>query len=390
METTELIEILARDEDSRHQFKVNVTNEVSLASELVAFSNTKGGILIIGAHDNGTVSALTREDMRRLRNLLSNAASQHVKPPINPVTENLALDDGLVMVVHVPEGISKPYMDKNGAIWVKSGADKRKATSREEIQRMYQSASLIHGDEIPTRASINDIHEDLFSAFYKAQFEEPLVDQELPLSQILHNLNLAKDGFLNVAGALLFDNNVQYHLPAFIVKCVRYPSVDINEDEYLDSQDIAGTLRQVFDDTLGFALRQIRRVQVDQGVNSLGELEVPKIVFEELIANALIHRDYFVSAPVRVFAFSDRIEIISPGHLPNNLTIENIKSGNTNIRNPILASFATKLLPYRGLGSGIRRALKAYPDIVFEDDHEGNLFRVIIRLPMNGREGEGV
>lgn len=388
METTELIEILARDEDSRHQFKANVTNEASLASEIVAFSNTQGGTLIIGAHDDGTLSGLTRDDMGRLSNLISNAASQQVKPPINPVTENLALDAGLVMVVHIPEGISKPYMDKNGAIWVKSGPDKRKATSREEIQRMYQSASLIHGDEIPTGAPINDIHEELFSAFYESQYEEKLTDQELPLPQILHNLNLAKDGFLNVAGALLFANNVQYRLPAFIVKCVTYPGIDIDVDEYLDSQDISGTLRKVFDDTLGFVLRHIRRVQGDQSVNSLGELEVPKIVFEELIVNALIHRDYFVSAPVRVFVFSDRIEIVSPGHLPNNLTIENIKNGNSNIRNPILASFATKLLPYRGLGSGIRRAVKAYPDIAFEENREGNWFKAIINLPDSHQEGE--
>ena len=319
--------------------------------------------------------------MKRLSNLVSNAASQQVKPPINPVTENLALNSDLVMVLHVSEGISKPYMDKNGAIWVKSGPDKRRATSREEIQRMYQSARLIHGDEIPTEASINDIHENLFSAFYESQFEVPLADQELPLPQILHNLNLAKDGFLNVAGALLFANNVQFRLPAFIVKCVTYPGVDIDEDEYLDSQDVAGTLRHVFDDTLGFVLRHIKRVQANQGVNSLGKLEVPRIVFEELIANALIHRDYFVSAPVRVFVFRDRIEIISPGHLPNNLTIENIKSGNSNIRNPVLASFATRLLPYRGLGSGILRAVKAYSDIVFEDYREENFFKVIINLP---------
>ena len=164
---TAYIELLARNEDSRHQFKANVTNETSLASEIVAFSNTQGGKLIIGANDDGSTSGLTREDMERLSNLVSNAASQQVKPPINPVTENLALDGDLVMVVHVSEGISKPYMDKNGAIWVKSGPDKRKATSREEIQRMYQSASLIHGDEIPTEASIHDIHDGLFSAFYE-------------------------------------------------------------------------------------------------------------------------------------------------------------------------------------------------------------------------------
>jgi ATP-dependent DNA helicase RecG len=89
--------------------------------------------------------------------------------------------------------------------------------------------------------------------------------------------------------------------------------------------------------------------------------------------------DYFVSAPLRIFVFDDRVEIVSPGHLPNNLTVANIRTGNSNMRNPILSSFATKLLPYRGLGTGILRALREYPNIDFIDDKEGNLFRAVIR-----------
>jgi len=381
METSELLEIIARDEDSTHQLKADVKNETSLAQEMIAFSNTLGGMLIIGASDDGTISGLTRKDMGRLSNLISNAASQQIKPPINPMTENISLVDGLVMVVHIPKGISKPYMDKNGVIWVKSGADKRKATAREEIQRMYQSAGLLHGDEIlvPTM-TVGDLDERVFSAFYEKQYEETLQDHELPLAQLVNNLNLSRDGVLNIAGALLFGKNAALRLPAFIVKCVTYPGTDIDEDEYIDSQDISGTLKDVFDDALGFILRNVKREQKGQGVNSLGQLAIPKIVFEELVANALIHRDYFVSAPVRIFVFSDRIEIISPGHLPNNLTIENIKNGNSNIRNPILASFATKILPYRGLGSGIRRAIKAYNHINFIDDQDGNTFKVVVHF----------
>ncbi|OED39949.1 ATP-dependent DNA helicase RecG [Chromatiales bacterium (ex Bugula neritina AB1)] len=381
METTELIEILSRGEDSHHQFKSNVTNELSLATEMIAFSNTQGGMMVIGASNNGRVSGLAREDMARLSNLVSNAASQQVRPPINPIAENVSTDDGLVVVVHIAEGISKPYMDKNGAVWEKNGADKRRATAREEIQRMFQSSALIHGDGIPSGVAVGDINTMLFSAFYEQEFDETLSEQDLPVPQILNNLNLAKDGVLNIAGALLFADSVRYQLPAFVVKCVSYPGNDIDEGEYLDSQDISGTLRNVFDDVLGFVLRHVRRVQADQSVNSLGKLEVPKIVFEELIVNALIHRDYFISAPVRVIVFSDRIEIISPGHLPNNLTIENIKHGNSNIRNPVLASFATKLLPYRGLGSGIRRAIRAYPAISFVEDRDGNMFTATVHLP---------
>lgn len=380
MEALELIEIIARDEDSKHQFKANMNNATSLAQELVAFSNTLGGSLFIGVSDDGTVSGLTREDMGRLSNLVSNAASQLVKPPINPITENVSHPDGMVMLVHVEAGIAKPYMDKDGVIWVKSGADKRKATAREEIQRMYQSSGLVHGDESPVAGmTVADLNLPLFSEFYKAQYDEGLEEQELPLKQLFENLNLCKDGVLNVAGALLFAKNTLFKLPAFVVKCVAYSGDDIHESEYNDSEDLSGPLEKVFADTLAFVLRNLRKVQGEKNVNSLGETEIPKVVFEELIANALIHRDYFISAAIRLFIFDDRIEIISPGHLPNNLTIENVKSGNSNIRNPILASFATKILPYRGLGNGIRRALKAYPEIELIDERDGNLFKVVIK-----------
>jgi len=73
--------------------------------------------------------------------------------------------------------------------------------------------------------------------------------------------------------------------------------------------------------------------------------------------------------------------------LPNNLTIEKIRTGNSNIRNPILAFFVAKrLLPYRGLGSGIRRVLEDWPDIEFVDDREGCLFIAIIhRVKVHGK-----
>jgi len=103
--------------------------------------------------------------------------------------------------------------------------------------------------------------------------------------------------------------------------------------------------------------------------------EIPEAVFEELLVNALIHRDYLVSAPIRLFIFDDRIEIISPGHLPDNLTVEKIRAGISNIRNPILVSYTAKgLLPYHGLGSGIKRALSLWPKIEFKDDRDACLF----------------
>ncbi len=194
-------------------------------------------------------------------------------------------------------------------------------------------------------------------------------------------MNLMNQGQLNVAGSLLFARAPQYALPAFIVKAVAFVGTQIEDERYIDSRDITGKLADVFQQTVGFIIANTRAAQGEQGFNSPGLPEIPRIVWEELVANALIHRDYFISAPVRVLVFADRVEIISPGHLPNNLTIENVKAGNSNMRNPILASFAAKLLPYRGLGSGLLRVIRAWPQIELIDDRAGNLFKVIVARP---------
>ena len=130
---------------------------------------------------------------------------------------------------------------------------------------------------------------------------------------------------------------------------------------------------------MAFIMRNLHKIQAGRGVNAPGLPEIPESVFEELLVNALVHRDYLVSAPIRIFIFDDRIEIISPRHLPDNLTVEKIRTGNSNIRNPILISYVAKgLLPYHGLGSGIKRALDQWPNIDFIDDRDGCLFTATV------------
>jgi ATP-dependent DNA helicase RecG len=382
METTELIDLLSRGEDSHQQFKENFTNADALAAEIVAFSNTVGGKIFIGVQNDGSVLGLPSADIDRLNQLISNSASQNVRPAVNPLTENVPHPNGTVIVVSIPEGVSKPYMDKNGTIWVKNGSDKRRATSREELQRLFQQAGLVHADETPVAGlSAGDVDMPYFEDFFEQQFGEPLAQHNQPLPQLLINMNLMNQGQLNVAGSLLFVKAPQYALPAFIVKAVAFVGTQIEDERYIDSRDITGKLADVFQQTLGFIVANTRAAQGEQGFNSQGLPEIPRVVWEELVANALIHRDYFISAPVRVLVFPDRVEIISPGHLPNNLTIENIKAGNSNMRNPILASFAAKLLPYRGLGSGLLRVIRAWPEIKLIDDRAGNLFKAIVMRP---------
>jgi ATP-dependent DNA helicase RecG len=386
METTELLEAVARGEDSRHQFKQDVNNATSLAAEIVAFANSGGGQIFIGVADDGDIHELDVTAVGRLNQLISNTASTNVRPAINPRTENVSYGKGVVLVVTIPDGLSKPYVDNFGVIWVKSGSDKRRVTAREEMQRMFQTAQLVHGDDVPVPGtSASDIDVEYFEQFFMKRFGMNLDEQDLSLGQVLTNMRLLNTGLLTVSGALLFANDPTPLVPAFHIKAVCYPGTDIHASLYADSTDIYGRIDSQFEQAMSFVLRNLRREQRDQGVNSEGVLEVPRIVFEELLANAIIHRDFFVSAPIRIFIFDDRIEIISPGHLPNNLTVANIRSGNSNMRNPILASYATKVLPYRGLGNGIVRAIKEYPKIEFIDDRDGNRFVAIVSRPSAGQ-----
>ncbi len=197
-------------------------------------------------------------------------------------------------------------------------------------------------------------------------------------------MNLASEtGVLNLAGVLLFATDPERIKPSFVVKAVAFPGNTITASVYDDSEDFSGPLQTLFQSSMSFIKRNLRKVQAGQSVNSPGKPEIPLPVFEELLVNALIHRDYLIEAPIRLFVFSDRIEIVSPGHLPNNLTVEKIRTGNSNIRNPILASYVAKgMLPYHGIGSGIKRALEDWPDITFTDDRDGCLFvSTVLRKP---------
>jgi len=281
--------------------------------------------------------------------------------------------------------MDKPYFDKNGVIWLKSGADKRRVNSKEELRRIFQITVQFHADELPTKAGIDALDKLRFRDFLKDVYNREFPAASGELKRLLQNMNLAaEDGMMNLAGLLMFGEHPERFTPQFVVKAIRYPGNKIHATDYLDTEDFAGPLRKIFDDVLGFVMRNLHKVQAGRGVNAPGVPEIPETVFEELLVNALVHRDYLVSAPIRLFIFDNRIEIISPGHLPNNLTVEKILAGNSIIRNPILVSYVAKgLLPYHGLGSGIKRALDAWPRIDFTNDRDGCLFTATVhRTPV--------
>jgi predicted HTH transcriptional regulator len=245
-------------------------------------------------------------------------------------------------------------------VWVKVGADKRRA-SREEIQRLLQESANLFADEGAVEGtSLADLDLREFRELYERRTKESLDDIDVPVEKVLENMKLMEGGKCTLAGLLLLGKKPQHKRPSHIVKAVSYIGNDLAGSEYRDSRDIAGTIPQMFKASIAFLTNNLRMLQKDQDFNSIGILEIPKVALEEAVINALVHRNYYIASNIRIFVFDNRVEIRSPGKLPNTLTVESIQYGIHVERNPIIVSLLRDFegIPYRGIGSGIQRILR--------------------------------
>jgi len=386
MEALEVLNVIQKGESSKVQFKERVNDAYDIATEMVAMSNTLGGTILIGVNDKtGDLNGLSFEEIQATNQLLVNAATNNVKSPINILSETIIVNGHSVIVILINEGRDKPYRDNKGIIWVKNGSDKRRVTSNEELLRLLQSSGNVLADEeIIPGTTINDIDVAFFNDFVKRKTGRTLEELNQSLPQVLNNMGLAKDSNLTLAGLLLFGKNPQSAKPLFTIQCIAYVGNEISGTEYRDSEPpFEGNLSTQYEKGMSFLLRNLRKLQESESFNSLGELEVPRVVLEELLVNALIHRDYFIKSSIKVFIFDNRIEIVSPGKLPNTLTVEKIRSGTSIARNPILFSNARYLLPYIGVGSGIPRAYDIFPAIELINLEGKELFIAVIKRPIS-------
>lgn len=381
METLELIERISNGEDSFTQFKENITNNEKLAEELVAFSNSKGGFLIIGVSDNHDILGLSDDDIRRLNLLIGNVINSNIVPPIYPMTEIKVIDDKKLLILEISEGVSKPYSTNKGVYLTKAGSDKRKI-SPEELKRLFAESKKLYADEeIVYGTNINDLDTSLFYKFLEkdnVSIYEELRNGNLQLSQVLENLELSRENQLTLAGNLIFGINPQKFNKSFYIDCCYFDGNVISVDKYISKKTIDGNFLTMFNNSLDFLKSNLISFQDGIDFNSSSTLEIDERVLTELIVNALVHRDYYIQSSIKIFIFHDRVEIISPGKLTNSLTVEKIKNGISIHRNPILNSICKNVLPYSGYGSGIKRAISINENIILQNDIDKEQFICII------------
>ena len=418
MTELELLQMRNLAEAGKIQFKERITDKYDIGCEMVAFSNSRGGKLIIGINDkSGIINALSYKELQETTNLLTNIASENVIPNVLIDVDNVPISGGAVVVVTIPEGKNKPYHDNKGIIWVKNGTDKRKVFDNSELAEMMSECGSFAPDEAAVpNASIDDFDADTIKLYLMSRFapvfkgknidELNMKDYSLDamaecvikgttIEKLLRNLRFIRpDGKMTVAAMLLFGKYTQRWLPVMTAKCISYIGNSIGGTQFRDKMhdmEIEGNLLHQFRTIMNFFTRNLRKVQVKKEFNSIGELEIPYESLTEYVVNALVHRSLNIMSPIRIFIFDNRVEIHSPGTLPNGLTIEDIKNGTSIPRNMFLFTNANYLLPYTGAGSGVRRALEYDPNAIFfngiedkEITHAANEF--VITIPRNSNQ----
>ncbi len=336
-------------EDSRWEFKqIEFRGErpVSprrddLADELAAFANARGGVLVCGVTDDGEVQGMSRAQMDALDRILSDACADSIKPPIVVEITRHELGDGKpLLVVEVAPGDAQH--DSPGGSYQRVGSSKRRMTPDQRLrlaQQRGQSRFLWFDRQPVPETGFETLSERLW---------KPLVSVAGAVDppRALQNLRLLAldDGDAlraTVAGILLCSETPEKWFPNAVVMATRYRGVDRASGQ-LDAQEIVGPLQRQLADAVRFAVRNMRVA----ARKAPGRIDMPQYSAEalfEALVNAVAHRDYSISGRrIRLSMFNDRLEIDSPGALPNGMTITNMEASQAT-RNEVIASVFGRL-----------------------------------------------
>lgn len=369
-------------ETTKVQFKEAFTSQKEIAKEMIAFANSKGGVILFGVEDkSGKLVGLSYDEIQVISRELGNAANEQVRPTIYIDTEVVRMDEKHFLICSIEEGKNKPYKNLNGEIWVKQGADKRRITENSEILALFQDSGSYQPDAAGVNgATFDDLDRYAIDDYLQKVYATTLDGFGSKAEQVLKNIHvLNHNGVPTLAGYLFFGKHPEYNCPTCMVKAVSFFGNDLAGTQYRDTKEILGNMPQLYDKSMAFLKANLHNVQEEgASFNTVGKLEIAEEVLEEVVQNALVHRDLLRSAPIRILIFDNRVEIISPGALAGGLTEEDIRNGKTYQRNPYMATFATNALHYKGIGSGIVRILAEYPDIQLDNDDSAKEFKVTV------------
>lgn len=376
---TELMELIANGENSGTEFKRDDIRPEQLAKEVVAFLNLQGGRVLLGVEDDGSITGLQRPNVQEW---ILNVFRDKITPQVVPYYEEILLDDGQrVGVISVPAGISKPYVVRHSGredVYIRT-LNRSELATREQQMRLFQSGGLVHIEVLPVAGTdLDDLDLDRIEYHIKTNIGDP----EVPAtpdgwqSRLVGLGMMTSDGHgrtvCTVAGIVCFGISPRRALPQAGIRVEVYSEVDKEYQATLDrvlDKPLVGRWRtnehgdaELIDDGLvesfiGLINDHISADtdQVAQSFRRERQWLYPPEAVREVVLNALAHRDWTRAVDIEVVVYADRLEVVSPGRLPNSMTVEKMLAGQRSPRNPLIMDILRDYGYVDSRGMGIRR-----------------------------------
>ena len=395
---TELLEIISNGESSEVEFKRDTLQNYDLAKELVSFSNLGGGMVLLGLEDDGSISGLTRTN---LEEWVMTTCRDKIRPAIIPFFEFVrGIEPGKdVAIVRVTRGynVHGLWHNSSSRYHIRVGTQSREAT-QEELARLFQQRGTIRAELRPISGSaVADLDQQRVQDYFGRvrQQDVPADEDGAAWRALLVNTEIMTEEGVTVSGMLLFGSTPNRFLPQAGIDATAFPGT---EKDYAARERVVlrGPMTPLIDangaivgnglveQALEFVRRNTPVKAVLENGRRFEKPTYPQEVVREAVVNALIHRDYLLSSTdIELAVYSNRMEIVSPGRLPNGITPERMRAGTRAARNQLLKDVMRDYgyLEHMGMGiprkiiAGMQKHNNTTPELI--EDQERFILRVL-------------
>ena len=399
MNRSELAELVRNGESSGVEFKRDDVRPERLAREIAALLNFEGGHVLLGVDDDGAVRGLTRPP-QRTEEWVMEVARSHVRPAAIPYWETIDCEGTVVGVISLPaDAPDKPYKAKRGSAWVtqvRVGTTTRDASDEEEARLYMQSGRLQYDRRPVPGSSLDDLDRRRLVNYFRDLRRQhcPAPDDAESWRRLLVNSELMVEDRGNVmasgAGLLLFGMRPNRFLPQAGISAVAYSGVEKDYDAkgrvtlrgplvplhpapasdfdqpyprmpHTFSEYGGAVEAGVIEGALDFVRRHIDvQAWIEDDGRRAERWDYPLETVREALVNAVAHRDYTIAVTdIELSLYADRLEIVSPGRLPNTVTVEKMRTGCRASRNELTRDVLRDYRYIEASGLGVPRRIVA-------------------------------
>ena len=367
MVTFEEVKSLIADMESNYIERTTSVREDKLGPAVCALSNDfpnhkRPGYILLGVADDGSIAGCiwTDDDLKKIGSVKTNG---NVLPqPSMTVSEVFRFSDGEVVVIEVTPSLFPPVR-YDGRCWIRIGPRKDKANVDEERVLTERRASNVQTyDLVPMlRSTISDISVDYFKHTYLplAVDEETLAQNNRTTEEQLASLRFFDMRYScpTHAGILVFGKNPQFFIPGAYIQYVKFAGTDMISGVEFEKQFSGAFVTELktIDDFIKNIIVKERPVRQDNSFQELRIRNYPHWSLREMVMNAIMHRSYESNAPIYIYEYSDKVEIVNSGGLYGAVNVHNFPNA-SDYRNIVLAEAMKELGYVNRFNYGIKSA----------------------------------